>query len=115
MIEIIEMNLGFLTQQIGIDQEAVIELLKIYQSEITEELQQAQILFDRQDWHNLQRTIHNIKGVSANLYLENMLNISADIDVKLKAQDYENVSLYMSDLVNMFDATCCAIEKVVAQ
>ncbi len=114
MIEIIEMNLEFLTKQIGIDQESVIELLKIYRSEISEELQQAQILFDRQDWHNLQRTIHNIKGVSANLYLESMFNISADIDVKLKTQDYEDIRLCMSDLVNIFDATCCAIEKIVA-
>lgn len=113
MIEIIEMNLEFLTQQIGIDQESVIELLKIYCGEMSEELQQVQLLFDQGDWHHLQRTIHNIKGVSANLYLEDMFNISADIDARLKAQDYEPIGSFIADLVKVFEATCIAIEKAV--
>lgn len=113
MIEIIEMNLEFLTQQIGIDTEAVIELLKIYRSEISEELQQVQQLFERGDWHNLQRTIHNIKGVSANLYLEGMFTISTDIDSKLKTQDYDKLDLLIGDLVRIFEATCLGIQRAV--
>ena len=115
MIDSGSINLEDLASSIGIDRETVIELLGIYSCEMSEEMQQVILFLRTQDWSSLQRAMHNIKGVSANLYLEDMSKVAEELDIKLKQSDYEGIENSIHNLLDTFDETLKSIHKVSAQ
>lgn len=115
MIEIVEINLDVLSEETGIAKDSVAELLSIYCSEMTEEMLQLETFYKIQDWSSLQKTVHNIKGVSANLYLQAMSEASACLDAKLKSLDYKELESNLQHLLMVFEKTEGSIEKALEQ
>lgn len=115
MFEADEINLISLSDEIGIDEESVTKLLSIYVEEMTEEMQQVKNSLHNQDWAFLQKTIHNIKGVSANLYLQNMFKASEEVDLLLKNNNYKNIDHKIQNLLDVFCNTQNNIQKTLTQ
>jgi HPt (histidine-containing phosphotransfer) domain-containing protein len=115
MFEVDEINLSSLTAEIGIDEESITELLDIFCSEMIEEVQQVTKFLYSQEWSNLQRTVHNIKGVSANLSLQGIFKASTELDLKLKNKDYINIEDNAKDLLEVLDITIDNIKKALQQ
>lgn len=114
MREITSINLDLLASEIGIDKEAVAELLEIYCGEMDGEMSQVKALAEACNWQGLQRTVHNIKGVSANLYLQDMFKVAEELDHKLKRDDHENIGANVQALQETFEGTISAIQKTLS-
>jgi HPt (histidine-containing phosphotransfer) domain-containing protein len=112
MIDSCSINLEDLISYIGIDKDTVIELLGIYCCEMSEEMQKIEGFLENQDWSGLQRTIHNVKGVSANLYLQDMFQAAEVIDLKLKKNDYNDIENFIKNLLDTFDETLKSIHII---
>ncbi|MDF2840487.1 MAG: Hpt protein [Clostridia bacterium] len=115
MFTIDEISLSRLTEEIGIDKESIAELLSIYCSEMKEEIQQVRITLHNQDWINLQRTVHNIKGVSANLSLQGIFEASAELDSMLKSKNYIGIEAHAQQLLEVLETTINNIKKALEQ
>lgn len=111
----IHIDLESISEEIGIEKDALLELLNIYISEISQEILKAKELLIRKDWAGLQRSIHTIKGVSANLFIETMHEAAAAIDQKLKAMDLENIAANVEELIGIYDAVEIEIECILKQ
>jgi HPt (histidine-containing phosphotransfer) domain-containing protein len=115
MIDTRSINIEDLTCNIGIDKDTVIELLDIYCRDMSEEIQRVKLFHTNQDWVGLQRTIHNIKGVSANLYLQDMFKAAEQLDERLKKCDFKGIEHCIQDLLHTFDETLKSINIISKQ
>lgn len=115
MIDSCSINLEDLIRDIGIDKSTVVELLGIYCTEMTEEMQQIKMFLKNQEWSGLQRALHNIKGVSANLYLQDMFKAAEVIDIKLRKNDYKDIENSVQYLLDTFDETYKSIHIISEQ
>lgn len=115
MIELETINLEDLIRDIGINKDTIIELLSIYCSEMSEEMQKVKLYLSNKEWTGLLRTVHNIKGVSANLYLQDMFKSAEVIDLKLKKNDYNEIENSINNMLDTFDATLKSIHIISAQ
>jgi|GEM_PF-2537128 len=108
-----EINLDILMNEIGIDMNSVIELLNLYCMEMTEEMQQVRMQMKAQDWAAVQRTVHNIKGVSANLFLQDMFAASEAVDLRLKGNDCIGIDHSIQNMFDVFENTQHSIKKAL--
>jgi HPt (histidine-containing phosphotransfer) domain-containing protein len=115
MIDSWSINLEDLISEIGIDKDTLVELLGIYCCEMTEEMQLVKLSLKSQEWSGLQKSVHNIKGVSGNLYLQNMFMAAEIIDLKLKQNDYIGVENPIHNLLSTFEETLIKIQLISKQ
>ena len=115
MIEAETINLEDLIRDIGINKDTMVELLKIYCSEMSEEMQQVKLYLSSKEWTGLERTVHNIKGISANLYLQDMFKAAEVLDLKLKKNDYNGIENSIYNMLDTFNATLKSIHIISAQ
>lgn len=115
MIDSQSINIEDLVCYIGIEKDTVIELLGIYCHEMSEEMHQVKMFLKNQDWPGLQRTIHSIKGVSANLYLQDMFNAAEVLDIRLKENDYKGIEDSIHNLLYTFEGTLKSIHIISNQ
>lgn len=113
MIEIRPISLDSLILDIGIDKDSVIQLLKLYCDEMSEEMQLVRQSLDKQEWLQLQKTVHNIKGVSANLHLHDMFKAAEILDIKLKQNDHVKIDIITQNMLDTFDATYKDIQRIL--
>jgi HPt (histidine-containing phosphotransfer) domain-containing protein len=113
MNRVIEISLDVLTEEIGIDKDAITELLKVFCGEMTVEIQQLKEQSYHQDWTGIKKTVHSIKGVAANLYLTDMLEATELVDIKLKRNEYADIQSYIDNLCHIFDATIEGINNTL--
>lgn len=102
-----------ISEEIGIEKADLMELLSIYCSEMSQEMQCIKEQLDNQDWTNLQRTIHNVKGVSANLCIQSMYELSAHIDSMLKVGQLEGISSEIDKLFSTYNAVSSEIMDIL--
>lgn len=115
MIKSGSINLEDLIRDIGIDKATMLELLNIYCSEMSEEMQQVRLFLHNQEWTSLERKVHNIKGVSANLYLQDMFKTADILDLKLKQNDYNDIEGSINNMLDTFDNTLKSIQIISTQ
>ena len=115
MIDSQSINLEDLIKSIGIDKDTIIELLGIYCYEMTEEMQQVKLFLEKQEWSDMQRIIHNIKGVSSNLYLQEMFEAAEILELRLKNMDYKGIENSVRNLFDTFYETLNRIHMISNQ
>ena len=115
MIDSQSINLEDLVKSIGIDKDTIIELLGIYCYEMTEEMQQVKLFLEKQEWSDMQRIIHNIKGVSSNLYLQEMFEAAEILELRLKNMDYKGIENSVRNLFDTFNETLNSIHIISNQ
>lgn len=115
MYEVYEISLSSLMEEIGIDKESIAELLSIYCIEMSEEMAQVRKALQKQEWTSLQRTIHNIKGVSANLSLQPIFTASSELDSMLKSKNHIGIEENVQKLLKVLESTIASIQKALEQ
>lgn len=74
---------GFISE-LEIELEEAEELYKSYETEMNEEIEEMEQLCSAKEYEKLERVVHNVKGVSANLRINDVYEVAADFDIKLK-------------------------------
>lgn len=90
-MNIVEIDLSYLAGELGVGLEDLHNLFLLYCSEMESEIARAGRFLEEQDWQLLRRTVHNIKGVSANLGLKAMFEAARTIDVRLKENTTDTI------------------------
>lgn len=95
-------DIAGLAKELEVDLQALVPLYQSYITEMSEETSEMNRYLLGKDWNMLQRTIHNIKGVSANLKIDDVYRESEIFDSRLKKDIIESAEKYVeviSDLV----------------
>ena len=81
----VESSINKLMDYMGVDQDVISELFSEYFIEMEENIIECITLENDKDWDKLARIIHNMKGVSANLSVEDVFLLCAEIEKEVKA------------------------------
>lgn len=100
-----------LAEELGMEAEELSELYKKYIHECGMEVDCALEYFEKKDWNMLQRTIHNLKGMSANLGILIVSEIAGELDAELKAKKYEDISFKLNKLIEIISESIENIKK----
>lgn len=90
--------LGF-ANELGLSIKEVHELYAELITEVNSSLLKIKLLIDKKDFSQIQKIIHNIKGVSGNYRITDIYEETAKINDNLKAHNYTNIE---HDLNNLF-------------
>ncbi len=94
-------NIDGLISELEIELEDAAELYRSYEMEMKEEIEAMEELCSSKDYEKLERVIHNIKGVSANLGINDVYQTAADFDIKLKNGITDSADVNVAYLVLM--------------
>ncbi|MBC8059785.1 MAG: Hpt domain-containing protein [Clostridiaceae bacterium] len=96
-------------QDLADDMEVGLETLSSLYSEFFHEMkiniQESKALANNKDWDKLQRVIHNIKGISTCLNVNDIYFVSQQLDTDLKNQKFENVLSNINSINELFNCT----------
>ncbi len=84
----------FIVKEMGLSKDEVLPLYEIYLNEMDDMIIALDSASKSSDYDTFKRTLHNIKGISANLRLEDMTAVVSDMYSKLKSD--EQIDLYAS-------------------
>ena len=90
-----------LAAELEVDLESIVGLFSSYFEEMKEEVSSMQELLSKNDWYMLARVIHNIKGVSANLSIQDVFDEAAAFDSRLKLNNTNNATTYVEKIMDL--------------
>lgn len=67
-------------------------------------LQESRAMYNIKDWDKLERVIHNIKGISTSLNVDDVYLLSNKLDNKLKGANFDNVLPDIDYITDLFIA-----------
>ncbi|MDF2615024.1 MAG: Hpt protein [Clostridia bacterium] len=87
----------------GLDLEDAAELYTVFLAELDSEMKEVKSFFNRGDFKNVQKVVHNIKGISSNYLALSVYKIAQEIDAQLKEDITENIAFKIISLDNEAD------------
>jgi HPt (histidine-containing phosphotransfer) domain-containing protein len=99
-----------MADELEVDIVDIIDLYSNYISEMNKEISSMQKLLLKGDWFNLEKVIHNIKGVSANLNITDVYQAAEIFDAELKRTEIENVQANTGKLIDMLNEAVLEIK-----
>jgi HPt (histidine-containing phosphotransfer) domain-containing protein len=94
-------NIKGLAEELEIDLNSISGLYTIYFEEMKEEIKSMLLYLKKSDWEMLERTVHNIKGVSANLSIMDVFSEAEKFDILLKKNEILNSREHITNLDNL--------------
>jgi HPt (histidine-containing phosphotransfer) domain-containing protein len=94
-------NIEAFAQELEVDLERVVPLFAGYIEEMKEEVKALKGYLEKKDWNMLEKTIHNIKGVSANLNIEDVYKESAIFNGRLKKGMNDDAGDYVQQIISL--------------
>ena len=94
-------NIEGLADELEVDMESIVGLYSSYIEEMKEEIKEMQLCLEKSDWTMLERVVHNIKGVSANLSIMDVYSEAEKFDLLLKKNITSSAEEYVSKLINL--------------
>ena len=107
----LEIDLKKLSDELGAELEDIRMLFQEYCNEMKDEMGEMQKNLEIKNWEKIQRTAHNVKGVSINLGLEEMHRQAEVIDKMMKTNVYNGIEEELILLKNTFQKTEEAINS----
>lgn len=101
LIQLIDTSLydiNAISHELGIDMEDMVEIFKVYFIEIRELISELKDLFEKNDWDKLQKTNHNIKGISSNLKIHDIYNTALKLDAIISSGKADKI---LSCIINL--------------
>ena len=86
-----------------------------YIGEMKEEVGSIQDFLSKKDWNMLQRVVHNIKGVSANLHIDDVYKAAAEFDADLKHQKTQRAEDHAKRLTGLLKGAEDEIRKFFSE
>jgi len=90
-----------LAEELEIDVCSLTGLFSSFVNEMEIEVSEMSRLLMEKDWNNLERVIHNIKGVCANLTIDDVFRQASEFHEKLKAGDSSEAAVYVESIAQM--------------
>lgn len=100
-----------LADELEVDLSDIVRLFSNYFTEMKEELAEMKKYLSSGDWIMLERVVHNVKGVSANLDIKDVYNEAAAFDTLLKINVTDSAEYY----INRIDELLQAAEEEVGR
>lgn len=97
-------NIEGLAEELEVDIKDIARLYSNYFIEMNEEMLSLRDLLEGKDWYMIQRTVHNVKGVSANLAVEDVFREAAAFDVLLKEGKREDTAVRIEKIASLLKA-----------
>ncbi|HEY5561618.1 MAG TPA: hypothetical protein VIK72_07655 [Clostridiaceae bacterium] len=97
----IRYNIQGLADDMEVNLSTLSSLYSEFFHEMKINIEESKDLCNSKDWWKLQRVIHNIKGISSCLYIEDIYDISNKLDIELKKQAYENALPDITSINNL--------------
>ena len=89
------------TKALGVSTEEMAGLFSSYIAEMEGEIAEMQAQLAKKDWKMLQRVVHNIKGVSGNLHINDVYKEAFSFDIMLKEGDTGAAHEHVERLVKL--------------
>lgn len=91
---------GF-AKELEVEFRTLVDLYREYFNEMKSEITEAKRFADSSDWVMLERTVHNIKGISANLVINDIYEEAKTLDTCLKSNMTENAAAFITQIENL--------------
>lgn len=88
-----------LAAELDIDMASIAELYSSYFSEMKEETAAMESFLAKNDWYMLERVVHNVKGVSANLNVSDVFEEARILDEMLKKNISDNAEHHVEKII----------------
>lgn len=98
---IMKYDIEGLADELEIGIEDISDLYASYIQEMKEEIAELKVCLKNSDWDMLQRVVHNIKGVSANLGITDVFSEADKFDKLLKINETSESKEYVAKIVNL--------------
>jgi HPt (histidine-containing phosphotransfer) domain-containing protein len=98
-------NIEGLAQDMEVSLEALSPLYSEFFHEMKVNMEESKALCANKDWVKLERVIHNIKGISISLNVDDIHNLTQKLSMDLKSKEYENAFSYMNSINNLFNSS----------
>lgn len=96
-------DLEGLAQELGVEAGSLIPLFVQFFAEMAEEIVKAEHFLAQRNWPMLKKTVHNIKGVSANLRILDVYQAAAVLDDLLKDGKTATVQIHVYNLIDLLN------------
>lgn len=90
-----------LAADLEVDLESIAGLFSSYFEEMKEEIASMQELLSKNDWYMLGRVVHNIKGVSINLSIQDVFDAATAFDTRLKSNNFRDASTDVEKIIGL--------------
>lgn len=100
-----------LANELEVDLESIIGLYSSYFEEMKSEIDSMKGFLMKRDWYMLQRVVHNIKGVSANLGINDVFAEAEKFDILLKNNENDKANIYSENIEKMIASAESEIRK----
>ena len=94
-------NIEGLAEELEVELESIVGLYTSYIEEMKEEILEMTTYLEKTDWTMLERVIHNIKGVSANLCIMDVFSEAEKFDLLLKKNITLDCDKHITKLINL--------------
>ncbi|MDP4090238.1 MAG: Hpt domain-containing protein [Bacillota bacterium] len=96
-------NIEGLAADMEIDLAELTSLYSEYFIEMRINIQESKALRANNDWVKLERIIHNMKGISTSLNVDDVYLMAAKLDNKLRSANYENIENDINFIVELYN------------
>lgn len=90
-----------LINELEVNYSDVVPLYESYFNEMREEISELLNYLSERDWEMLKRTVHNIKGVSANLRINDVYVAALEYESILKAEAYDKAGMFINSILEL--------------
>lgn len=93
-----------LAKDMDIDLATISNLYTEYFAEMKANIEESIKLYGSRDFIKLERVIHNIKGISVSLNVNDIYDAANKFDMKLKRDDFDTVTTDINNIINLYNA-----------
>jgi HPt (histidine-containing phosphotransfer) domain-containing protein len=107
-------NIQGLIDELDVSVEEILPLYSNYFSEMKEEVAELNECLAKEDWYMLERVVHNIKGVSANLNIQDVFEEASKFDILLKENNNSDAQGFVERINGLLEEAENEIKKYFA-
>lgn len=104
-----------LADELEVGMDSIALLFTSFFSEMENEIKNLEEYLGEKDWHMLERVIHNIKGVSANLNVYDVFEEAAIFDEMLKKNQVEDARKFVDKIIFLINDAKKEVEEIFKQ
>jgi len=97
-------DLESFAEGLEVDIESISGLFSEYINEMKSEVIEMRTFLEKSDWYMLQRIVHNVKGVSANLNVHDVFNEAEKLDLLLKNGQTEEAKGLVDSITELLES-----------
>lgn len=102
-LEVKEYDIEGFAEELGVGMKDMAELILVYIEDVDDLKKKLKNFYEIEDWINLQKTVHTIKGACGNFKVNDVYNEAVAFDRELKNGITNNSKRYIDNIVSLLD------------